>query len=194
MYKKKTVQPDMYRKVSQDLKNKSTEAYTNYLKRKVQVSCDWGYERLIEIQPIDDQKNMRRLIQMLDDARSKFDDQKILTYSESMIRGFDKFIDYAKFRGFDELSPAMWVVKHPHNDLQIIVVENAEELPKACAMSHKEKPSLYFSIRELLALIDKDVFDIKKRFENSFGNVEIKSRKPITNKDIEGVALQDEIV
>lgn len=188
MYKK-----ELFKKVDSALKEKSEIAYTNQLKKKIEVDREWGLERLIEIQTSEERSKMKRLRQLLELARSRFDDEKILLYSESMIRGLDKFIEYAEFRGFKKLNPSIWVVQHPHSKAQIILVQNADELPTACAMANKEKPSFYFTVRELLAVVPEDVFDIKKKF-SEFGNVEIETRKPVKQKDIDAVALHDEII
>lgn len=184
---------DLFKKVDESLQEKTETAYTSQLKKKTEVDREWGLERLVEIQTPNERAKMRRLRQLLELAQSRFDDEKILLYSESMIRGLDKFIEYAEFKGFKKLNPSIWVVQHPQTKAQIILVQNADELPTACAMANKEKPSFYFTVRELLAVVPEDVFDVKRKFKE-FGNVEIESRKPVKQKDVDAVALHDEII
>jgi hypothetical protein len=110
-----------------------------------------------------------------------------------MIKGLNILVEYAESRGFVKLNPAIWIVEHPESKAQIILVQNADELSTACAIAGKEKPSFYFTVRELLAVVPEEVFDVKERFK-TLGNVEVLSRKPINQADIDGCTPHDEIV
>ena len=109
------------------------------------------------------------------------------------MRGLDALVAYAKDQGFKELSPSVWVTNHPETHTQIFIALDAESLPRCVALADAEKPSLYFSIKELFVMIDKDTFDLKKRLGDSFGHVEILERTPIKEKDVENI-LCDEIL
>ena len=184
---------DLFSKTDSSLKDESDKTYSEMLKKKSQVGADWGWERLQELISPDLRKRFVKQQFLLSQSITTEDYEKIKAHSEGMMRGLDALVTYAKDQGFDKLSPSVWVTNHPETDTQIFIALDAESLPRCSALADAENPSLYFSIKDLFAMIDKDSFDLKKRLSKDFGHVEILERKPIKEKDVENI-LCDEIL
>ena len=183
----------LFREPDSSLKKEADKTYSEMLKKRSQVSADWGWDRLQELISPDLRKRFVKQKFLLSQAITSEDYEKIKAHSEGMMRGLDALVAYAKDQGFKELSPSVWVTNHPETNTQIFIALDAESLPRCVALADAEKPSLYFSIKELFVMIDKDTFDLKKRLGDSFGNVEILERTPIKEKDVENI-LCDEIL
>ena len=183
---------DLFSKPDTSFKKEADKTYSEMLKKKSSVYSQWGDERLMELVSPDLRKRMVKQQFLLSQAITSEDYEKIKAHSEGMMRGFDVITQYARDQGFKELSPSIWCINHPSTDVQIFISRDPESLARCSALADAEKPSLYFSINELFNMIDKDAFDLKKRFTKDFGQVEIVERKPIKEKDVERI-LCDEI-
>ena len=152
------------------VKEESDKAYANQLRYRSKIDSEWGFNRLLGLISPD-------------------------TKTKAMIRGFDVCVGEAKSQGFEELNPSIWVTNHPKTNVQIFIALNNEEMPRVMAMADAEKPSLYFSIKEIFSWVvkDHDLLDIKKRFGEHFDNVEIVERRPVTQEDVDN-SLCDEII
>jgi hypothetical protein len=155
------------------LKNKADAAYVKMLKHRLSIDKTFGFNRVLTLIEPDLKIKMSRQQQLLSLAVSRLDYAKIKTHSEGMIRGLDSCVRNLKVNGFVELKPDVWVTNHPKTKEQIIVCLDSDDLKFISSMAAAEKPSYFFSVSELLELVPDDVFEIKKKFFNSFGNVEI---------------------
>lgn len=177
------------------VKEESDKAYANQLRYRSKIDSEWGFNRLLGLISPDTKTKMFRQIQLLAQAVGSGDYEKVKLNSEAMIRGFDVCVGEAKSQGFEELNPSIWVTNHPKTNVQIFIALNNEEMPRVMAMADAEKPSLYFSIKEIFSWVvkDHDLLDIKKRFGEHFDNVEIVERRPVTQEDVDN-SLCDEII
>ena len=177
------------------VKEESDKAYANQLRYKSKIDSEWGFNRLLGLISPDTKTKMFRQIQLLAQAVGSGDYEKVKLNSEAMIRGLDVCVGEAKSQGFEELNPSIWVTNHPKTNVQIFIALNNEEMPRVMAMADAEKPSLYFSIKEIFNLIkdDHEILDLKTRFGKTFGNVEIVERRPVTQEDVDN-SLCDEII
>jgi hypothetical protein len=178
----------------QERKAEANRIYSEMLKLKAEISARWGYQRMMEIVSSDLRMRMSRQNMLLSNAVLKGEPEEMIKQTEAMKRGLNALNDYVASQGFQELDPDIWITKHPKTGIQVVIALSADALEKCAAICQAEKPSLYFSINEIYPMIDEEIFDIKKRFDGKFGNVEILDRKVIDiDKESKGF-LEDELL
>jgi hypothetical protein len=169
--------------------------YANAILMKQDISRRWGFSRLLECVSV---KNLKAWVQMkflFSQAITSSDYPRLYEVSLGYMRGLKALEQDALSRGFKELPKNIWCVDNPikeYEDWKIFICESDKALPTACAMSNNEPKTLYYTARELIAM-NAEAMKTKIKFRE-LGQVTITEMTPTTQKDIDGVALHDEIL
>ncbi len=186
---------NLFNKHKDPIREESEVAYADMLKKKSEADSKYGWNRLMQLINADLKTKVWKQQHLLSHARGEMNYERIKRLSEGMIKGIDLCYEDAASRGFKPLNPSIWVTNHPQSNIQIFIALNNEEMPAVMCMAEAEPPSLFFSIKEIFNLIrdDHEILDLKTRFGKTFGNVEILSRKPVSEEEI-GEAICDELI
>ena len=177
---------------SQQAEEKRVEA----VKLKFDVSRRWGFDRLLKCIDKDLLSRWMRQEHLMNGILTTTSYEKIYEVSSAYIRGLNAIEQNALDHGFKELPKDVWQVDCPvegYQEWKIFVALSENGLPAACAMSHNEPKTMYYSIRELIAM-NEEAFKLKLKMLPEFGHTEIIEMKPTSQKDIDGCTPHDEIV
>ena len=166
------------------------------IKLKFDVSRRWGFDRLLKCIDKDLLSRWMKQEHLMNGIISTTKYEKMYEISSAYIRGLKAIEQNALDRGFKELPKDVWQVQCPvegYEDWKIFVALSENGLPAACAMSHNEPKTLYYSVRELIAM-NTEGFKAKLKMLPEFGHVEIIEMKPTTQKDIDGCTPNDAII
>jgi predicted DNA-binding transcriptional regulator len=164
---------------------------------KFDVSRRWGFDRLLKCITKELLARWIKQEHLMNSIMSTTSYEKMYEISMAYIRGLKAIEQNAIDRGFKELPKDVWQVDCPvdeFEDWKIFVALSENGLPAACAMSHNEPKTLYYSVRELIVM-NEEAFRAKvKMLEAGFGQTQIVEMKPTTQKDIDGCTPHDEII
>ena len=166
------------------------------VKLKFDVSRRWGFDRLLKCITKDLLSRWMKQEHLMNQIITTTNYEKMHEVSMAYIRGLKAIEQNALDHGFKELPKDVWQVDCPvegYEEWKIFVALSENGLPAACAMTHNEPKTMYYSIRELIAM-NEEAFKLKLKMLPEFGHTEIIEMKPTSQKDIDGCSPHDELI
>ena len=146
-----------------------------------EMNKKWGISVLSSLATPKLKQRWQKQLLLLARATADLDYAAISKHYQGYCRGLMALEKNAIDRGFEPLMPDMWFVTHPTTSVPVILVRDEKFLPVAENISDLDPACVYFTVKELIGLLDTEVFEIKKRFDG-FGNVIIDQGVIVLNR------------